>query len=87
MLGVSVNEFFDDNENVHKQDMTIHQEYVDKYKITSRDKKQYNEEMKKSNEAFFMNDELDEDSKKEMLDLMSELFWKAKTLNKRNPKN
>lgn len=58
-------------------------EYTDKYKVTSRDKKQYLEEMKKANEAFFMNDELNEEAKKEMLDLMSELFWEAKSLNKR----
>lgn len=30
-----------------------------------------------------MNDELNDESKKEMLDLMSELFWEAKTMNKR----
>lgn len=57
--------------------------YTDKYKITSRDKKQYVEEIKKANEAFFMNDEFNEEAKKEMLDLMSELFWDAKVKNKR----
>lgn len=57
--------------------------YADKYKVTSRDKKQYIEEMKKANEAFFMNDEFNEEAKKEMLDLMSELFWDAKAKNKR----
>lgn len=61
----------------------VPKEYTDKYKVTSRDKKQYLEEMKKANEAFFMNDELNEEAKKEMLDLMSELFWEAKSLNKR----
>lgn len=64
-------------------ELSIPKEYTDKYKVTSRDKKQYLEEMKKANEAFFMNDELNDDSKKEMLDLMSELFWEAKTMNKR----
>jgi len=64
-------------------EINIPQEYSDKYKITSRDKKQYLEEMKKANEAFFMNDELNEESKREMLDLMSELFWEAKSMNKR----
>lgn len=67
--------------------INIPEEYADKYKVTSRDKKQYEEEMKKANEAFFLNDELSEDAKKEMLDLMSELFWKAKALNKRKPKD
>ena len=52
-------------------------------KVTSSDKKQYFEEMKKATEAFFMNDEFNEETKKEMLDLMSELFWKAKAMNKR----
>ncbi|WP_434304197.1 helix-turn-helix domain-containing protein [Clostridium botulinum] len=86
-LGVSVNEFFDYNNEDTKKDINIPQEYSDKYKVTSRDKKQYEEEMKKANEAFFMNDELSEDAKKEMLDLMSELFWKAKAVNKEKRKN
>ncbi|ENJ9655871.1 helix-turn-helix transcriptional regulator [Clostridium botulinum] len=86
-LGVSVNDFFDDTNEATKKDINIPQEYSDKYKVTSRDKKQYEEEMKKANEAFFMNDELSEDAKKEMLDLMSELFWKAKSLNKEKRKN
>ncbi|MFL0196961.1 helix-turn-helix domain-containing protein [Clostridium sp. WILCCON 0269] len=77
-----------DNSNKKEVDIEINipKEYTDKYKVTSRDKKQYQEEMKKANEAFFLNDELNEDAKKEMLDLMSELFWKAKALNKRKPK-
>ena len=61
----------------------IPKEYTDKFKVTSRDKKQYLEAMKKANEAFFMDDEFNEDTKKEMLDLVSELFWEAKTMNKR----
>lgn len=40
------------------------------------------DEMKKATETFFTNDEFDENAKKEMLDLMSELFWKSKTMNK-----
>ncbi|MPU14881.1 helix-turn-helix domain-containing protein [Acinetobacter baumannii] len=87
VLDVSVNDFFDDNNEDTKKDINIPQEYSDKYKVTSRDKKQYEEEMKKANEAFFMNDELSEEAKKEMLDLMSELFWKAKALNKEKRKN
>lgn len=86
-LSVSVNDFFDDNNEDTRKDINIPQEYSDKYKVTSRDKKQYEEEMKKANEAFFMNDELSEEAKKEMLDLMSELFWKAKSLNKEKRKN
>lgn len=66
--------------------LNVPKEYSDKYKVTSRDKKQYIKEMEKANEAFFLNDELNENAKKEMLDLMSELFWKAKALNKRKPK-
>ncbi|EJO5348375.1 helix-turn-helix transcriptional regulator [Clostridium botulinum] len=86
-LSVSVNDFFDDNNEDTKKDINIPQEYSNKYKVTSRDKNQYEEEMKKANEAFFMNDELSEEAKKEMLDLMSELFWKAKALNKQKRKN
>lgn len=66
-----------------KYEINIPKEYTDKHKVTSRDKKQYLEEMKKANEAFFMNDELNEEAKREMLDLMSELFWEAKSMNKR----
>ncbi len=73
----------DDKENDNIDKINIPKEYADKYKVTSRDKKQYLEEMKKANEAFFMNDELNDEAKKEMLDLMSELFWEAKTMNKR----
>lgn len=70
------------NDTKNISEMKIPKEYTDKYKVTSRDKKQYQKEMEKANEAFFMDDELDESAKKEMLDLMSELFWKAKTMNK-----
>lgn len=84
-LDVPMSSFFDDSNEAESPDDLIYipKEYTDKYKVTSRDKKQYLKEMKKSNEAFFMNDEFDEDTKKEMLDLMSELFWEAKALNKR----
>lgn len=68
-------------------EINIPQEYTDKYKVTSRDKKQYLEHMKKATEAFFMNDEFNEEDKKEILDTMNEIFWKAKAKNKRNPKS
>ena len=77
----------EDNESseasTEKPEINIPKAYTDKYKVTSRDKKQYVEEMKKANEAFFMDDEFNEEAKKEMLDLMSELFWEAKAMNKR----
>lgn len=85
-LEVPMSSFFDDEINVessNSESVSPPKEYSDKYKVTSRDKKQYLAEMKKANEAFFMDDEYDEDTKKEMLDLMSELFWEAKTMNKR----
>ncbi len=85
-LEVSVEDFFKE-EPVAKNELTIPQDYIDKYKVTTRDKKQYEEEIKKANEAFFMNDELSDEAKKEMLDLMSELFWKAKALNKEKRKS
>ncbi|RII32821.1 XRE family transcriptional regulator [Clostridium chromiireducens] len=68
---------------VQEETCNIPRSYSDKYKVTSRDKKQYVEEMKKANEAFFMNDDFNEEAKKDMLDLMSELFWDAKSKNKR----
>jgi len=85
-LGVSINDFFDSDETII-EDINIPQEYTDKYKVTSRDKKQYLDHMKKATEAFFMNDEFDEEDKKEILDTMNEIFWKAKAKNKRNPKS
>lgn len=85
-LGVSINDFFDSDETIIEE-INIPQEYTDKYKVTSRDKKQYLDHMKKATEAFFMNDEFDEEDKKEILDTMNEIFWKAKAKNKRNPKS
>lgn len=71
----------------NKNAIDIPQEYTDEYKVTSKDKKQYIEHMKKANEAFFMNDEFNEEDKKEILDTMNEIFWKAKAMNKRKPKD
>lgn len=68
-------------------EMKVPKEYTDKYKVTSRDKKQFAEEIRKANEAFFMDDELDESAKKGMLDLISEMFWDAKLKNKRVKKD
>jgi len=73
----------DETDNSIINEIIIPKEYADKYKVTSRDKKQYLEEMKKANEAFFMNDDFNEEAKKDMLDLMAELFWDAKAKNKR----
>lgn len=86
-LGVSINEFFDEDDNSkNTEEINIPQEYLKQHKVTARDKKQYLEYMKKANEAFFMNDEFDEEDKKEILDTMNEIFWKAKAMNKRKPK-
>jgi transcriptional regulator with XRE-family HTH domain len=70
-------------EEENKQEILIPKEYSDKYKVTSRDKKQYLQELKKINESFFMNDEFDEDDKKEILDTIAEMFWIAKSMKKR----
>ena len=85
VLEVSVSQFYLESEEIkkNKPEIQVPEEYSSKYKVTSRDKKQYLEAMKKANEAFFMDDEFNEDAKKEMLDLMSELFWEAKAMNKR----
>lgn len=71
-----------DNPNIVPE-ILIPKEYSDKYKVTSRDKNQYLESMKKANEAFFMNDKFDEEDKKELLDAMTEIFWHAKAMNKK----
>ncbi|CAB1242374.1 Transcriptional regulator [Clostridiaceae bacterium BL-3] len=86
-FNVSVDYLLDNTDTRESEiEINIPKEYTDKYKVTSRDKKQYLEHMKKANEAFFMNDEFDEEDKKEILDTMSEIFWKAKAMNKRKPK-
>lgn len=84
-FGVTVDYLLSEDEEIskNKPEIQVPEEYSSKYKVTSRDKKQYLEEMKKANEAFFMDDEFNEEAKKEMLDLMSELFWEAKAMNKR----
>ena len=88
-LNVSLSKLVNDEDSTNEDsseqniEFNVPKEYADKYKVTSRDKKQYFEETKKATEAFFMNDEFNEETKKEMLDLMSELFWKAKAMNKR----
>lgn len=76
------------NSNKKEPEIEINtpKEYTDKYKVTSRDKRQYIEHIKKANEAFFMDDEFDEEDKKEILDTMNEIFWRAKAMNKRKPK-
>ncbi|MFC0905857.1 hypothetical protein ACFHWD_14370 [Clostridium sp. MT-14] len=53
------------------------------YKVTSRDKKQYIREMNKCIEQLELDKNISKQGKKEMLDTISELFWKAKILNKR----
>ncbi|URZ07562.1 helix-turn-helix domain-containing protein [Clostridium felsineum] len=87
-FNVSVDYLLGNTDEIHsKIELNIPQEYANKYKITPKDKKQYIEHMKKANEAFFMNDEFDEEDKKEILDTMNEIFWKAKSMNKRKPKD
>lgn len=76
----------DDNMNPCDTDIgeiVIPEEYLSKYKVTSRDKKQYVLHLKQVTEAFFMNKEFDEEDKKEILDAMTEIFWQAKAMNKR----
>lgn len=53
------------------------------HKVTSRDKKQYLDYIKTVNEAFFMNDEIDETDKKAILETMNEIFWMAKAMRKK----
>lgn len=81
-LNVPISSFFDEFP-AKKLELNIPKSYIDKFKVTSRDKKQYIEEIKKVNEYFFKNDKFNEEVKKEMLDLISEIFWEAKAMNKR----
>lgn len=73
----------DCNETIIVKETVAPSAYTEKYNVTPRDKKQYLEYIKKANEVFFMNDEIDEEDKKEILDTMAEIFWKAKAMNKR----
>jgi len=82
-LNVNISLLLEEN---GEEEVKIPKEYTEQYKVTLRDKEQYLEHMKKVNETFFMNDNFDEEDKKEILDTMSELFWKAKMMNKRKPK-
>ncbi|AWI04049.1 helix-turn-helix domain-containing protein [Clostridium drakei] len=83
-LNVNIEEFF--REDLVEEQIDIPKEYSDKFKVTKRDKDQYKEFLKKEAQGFFMNDEFDEEDKKEILDIMNEIFWEAKALNKRKPK-
>lgn len=84
-LEVTIDEFFKEDDSKTK-DLSIPEEYTNKYKVTKRDKNQYKEFIKREAQAFFMNDEFDEEDKKEILDVMNEIFWEAKALNKRKKK-
>lgn len=42
----------------------VPQEYTQKYEVTARDRKQYLEQMKEASKSFFMNDEYDEEDKR-----------------------
>lgn len=85
-FGVTIDYLLADDENSKNENVVVPKEYTDRYIVTKKDKEQYAKEMKKANEAFFLDDELSDEAKKEMLDLMSELFWKAKALNKKRNK-
>lgn len=52
------------------------------FKATSRDKKQWEDLLKRGGEAFFYNDEIDIEDKKEMLDIFSDFFVDAKIRNR-----
>lgn len=69
--------------DIYSEDITIPEDYLTKHKVTSTDKKQYASYLKQAAEAFFMDDEFDEDDKKEILDTMTEIFWQSKAINKR----
>jgi transcriptional regulator with XRE-family HTH domain len=87
-FGVSLDYLMGQNSDADTKDEIIHEviipkEYTDKYKVTSIDTKQYMEEVRKLNEAFFMNDDFSEVAKKEMLDAVAEMFWMGKAMRKR----
>jgi len=59
----------------------IPDDYTQKYKVTKKDLLQYEDFIKNAG-AFFMNDEVAEEDKEKLFKDISELFWKAKEINK-----
>ncbi len=60
----------------------IPEEYTKKHKVTKRDLTQYEDFIKQAG-IFFMNDEVTEEDKEKLFRDISELFWKAKEMNKK----
>ena len=60
----------------------IPEEYAKKHKVTKRDLTQYEEFINQAG-IFFMNDEVAEEDKEKLFRDISELFWKAKEMNKK----
>jgi len=59
----------------------IPEDYKEKYKVTKRDMLQYEDFVKHVN-AFFMDDKVADEDKEKLFKDISELFWKAKEINK-----
>lgn len=59
----------------------IPEEYAKKHKVTKRDLTQYEDFISQAG-IFFMNDEVAEEDKEKLFKDISELFWKAKEINK-----
>lgn len=62
--------------NIH-----IPESFSQKYKVTKRDMLQYEDFVKHVN-AFFMDDKVADEDKEKLFKDISELFWKAKEMNK-----
>lgn len=60
----------------------IPEEYARKHKITKRDLTQYEDFIEQAG-IFFMDDEVAEEDKEKLFRDISELFWKAKEMNKK----
>jgi len=60
----------------------IPEEYAEKHKVTKRDLMQYEDFINQAG-IFFMNDEVAEEDKEKLFRDISELFWKAKEMNKK----
>lgn len=64
------------------QNPYIPEEYSDKYKVNKHDMTQYEDFITQAG-IFFMNDEIAEEDKEKLFRDISELFWKAKEMNKK----
>ncbi|HEY8420414.1 MAG TPA: helix-turn-helix transcriptional regulator [Thermoclostridium sp.] len=74
--------YLDEEENEDSDSVLIPEEYTQKYKVTGRDLKQYEEFIRQAS-IFFMDDRIADEDKEKLFRDITELFWKSKDINKK----